>query len=305
MSALCDPDRRVGPVLPLRRLSSLSDARLVDLARTGNERAFETLVCRYRRQLLVYAGRLLGAEGRAEDALQQALMRAWIALRDGAEVDEVRAWLYRIVHNSAVTMLRRARHDCVELNEALDAAAPDGGPESRIAVSELFVGLAALPEPQRQAILLTAGGSSHSEAAAMLGLTDGAVRGLVYRARATLRHAAASLLPFGLLNRIAALGGRRASVAGDATDAAGVAGTTGLAAAVLKGGAIVASAGALAGAGQAVLPSIVSPFHHHRAAPRQSGPSGHLAAVSSGHRELTYAQRRRAAPDLPGRARDA
>jgi RNA polymerase sigma factor (sigma-70 family) len=241
----------VSPILPLRRLSTLSDARLVELTRTGNERAFETLVRRYRRQLLVYAGRLLGAEGRAEDALQQALLRAWIALRDGAEVGEVRAWLYRIVHNSAVSMLRRARHDCVELNEAVDAAAPEGGAESRLVVAELFAGLAALPEPQRQAILLTAGGSSHSEAAVTLGLTDGAVRGLVDRARAALRQAAASLLPLGLLNWVGTLGGRRASMAGDGTEAAG---STGLAAAVLNGGAIIASAGALAGAGQAVLP---------------------------------------------------
>jgi RNA polymerase sigma factor (sigma-70 family) len=222
----------VSPILPLRRLSTLSDARLVELTRTGNERAFETLVRRYRRQLLVYAGRLLGAEGRAEDALQQALLRAWIALRDGAEVGEVRAWLYRIVHNSAVSMLRRARHDCVELNEAVDAAAPEGGAESRLVVAELFAGLAALPEPQRQAILLTAGGSSHSEAAVTLGLTDGAVRGLVYRARA---------------------------------------------AAVLKGGAIMASVGALAGAGQAVLPNIDGPSHRRRAVPGQPArPVRHL-----------------------------
>jgi DNA-directed RNA polymerase specialized sigma24 family protein len=114
----------------------------------------------------------------------------WIALRDGAEVDDVRAWLYRIVHNSVVSILRRARHDCVELNEARDTAATESGSESRLAVRELLSSLAALPELQRRAIMLTAfRGSIHGEVPAALGISDGAVPGLVYRACASIRDA--------------------------------------------------------------------------------------------------------------------
>jgi RNA polymerase sigma factor (sigma-70 family) len=253
------------PIVSLRPLSAQSDARLVELVGAGNERAFEALARRYRHQLLVYAARLLGAESRAEDALQQALMQAWIALRDGAEVAEVRPWLYRIVHNSAVTMLRRARHDTVELNEALDAAAPETGAESRLVLKDIFAGISVMPEPQRQAILLTAvAGNSHGETAAALGLTDGAVRGLVYRARSALRQAAAALSPVGLWNWTAGLGGRRGSLAADAGDVAGAAGTATGAAVVMKGGAILAAAGALAGAGQAVLPGLTGPDRQAR-----------------------------------------
>jgi RNA polymerase sigma factor (sigma-70 family) len=272
------PSKLLTPIVSLGPLSAQSDARLVELVGAGNERAFEALARRYRRQLLIYATRLLGNESRAEDALQQGLMQAWIALRDGADVAEVRPWLYRIVHNSAVTMLRRARHDTVELNEALDAAAPEPGPESRLVLKEIFAGISVMPEPQRQAILLTAvAGNSHGETAAALGLSDGAVRGLVYRARTALRQAAAALSPAGLWNwfahRPAGIGGRRAFLAADAGDVAGAAGTAAGAAVVMKGGAILAAAGALAGAGQAVLPTLAGPdrqakvVHHQRPHP--------------------------------------
>ena len=215
------PSKLLNGILPLRPLSALSDERLVELTRAGSERAFETLASRYRRQLLIYAERMLGAENRAEDALQQAFLQAWVALRGGADVAEARPWLYRIVHNCAVSIVRRPRHDCVELSDELDAAATDSSPEPRLMLGEIFDHLAVMPEPQRDAIVMTAiAGRSHEEAAAALGLTDGAVRGLVYRARSALRRAAAAVFPVGLWNWI----GRRQSLAGDAADAAGAAG---------------------------------------------------------------------------------
>ena len=274
-------------VLPLRPLSALPDERLIEMTRAGSERAFETLAGRYRRQLLVYAERMLGAENRAEDALQQAFLQAWVALRGGAEVAEARPWLYRIVHNCAVSIVRRPRHDCVELSEELDAAATDSSPESRLMLGEIFDHLALMPAPQREAIVMTAiGGRSHEEAAAALGLSDGAVRGLVYRARSALRRAAAAILPVGVWNWV----GRRQSLGGDAADAAGVAGaagagsvgaagSVGLAALAVKGGAIVATAGVIAGAGHGLLAGSAAPSqHHHRATQRVVG--AHAPAAS-------------------------
>lgn len=67
---------------------------------------------------------------------------------------------------------------------------------SRAVVGGTLAGLAEMPELQRRAFVMTAlAGSSHEEAAATLGVSDGAVRGMVYRARGALRHAAAALLP--------------------------------------------------------------------------------------------------------------
>src|ERR1700752_156732 len=86
-------------------LRTQSDERLVSLARAGHERAFEAIVERYRGALLRAARRYL-PDARAEDALQQAFLAAWSALRRGDDVRYLRAWLYRIVHNSALNQLR-------------------------------------------------------------------------------------------------------------------------------------------------------------------------------------------------------
>ena len=102
----------------LTLLRTQSDDRLVALAREGHERAFEAIVERYRRPLLRAARRVL-PEARAEDALQQALLSAWTALQRGDEVRDLRAWLYRIVHNSALNALRVSGYDYDELHDAL------------------------------------------------------------------------------------------------------------------------------------------------------------------------------------------
>src|SRR3954468_6733268 len=101
-------------------LRTQSDERLVKLARAGHERAFEAIVERYRAPLLRASRRYL-PEARAEDALQQAFISAWGALGRGDEIRDLRAWLYRIVHNTALNQLRVSGYDYAELDEALRA----------------------------------------------------------------------------------------------------------------------------------------------------------------------------------------
>src|SRR3954462_6619277 len=96
-------------------LRTQSDDRLVALARSGHERAFEAIVERYRRPLLRACRRVL-PEARAEDAVQQALVAAWSALARGDEVRDLRPWLYRIAHNSALNHLRVPGYDYDELH---------------------------------------------------------------------------------------------------------------------------------------------------------------------------------------------
>jgi RNA polymerase sigma factor (sigma-70 family) len=290
MSATARPTRGTIAARALKPLARQSDDRLVELSRAGDERAFEALVRRHGHELRVYAGRLLGAEGRAEDALQHALMSAWVALRDrDATVANPRAWLYGIVHNSAVTVLRRARHDTVELNEALGYEHAHAGPEVGVVVGEILAGLAEMPEIQRRAMVMTAvAGSSHEEAAAALGVSDGAVRGMVYRARAALRQAAAALLPAPLWGWAARFAHRRARLPVDPTDAATAitsasAASAGVGALIVKGGAIVAAVGALAGTGGALLPGAGGRPQHHRPAAhhRAASPRPQAAALQS------------------------
>src|SRR3954471_4316673 len=182
-------------------LRSQSDDRLVVLARAGHERAFEAMVERYRGPLLRAARRYL-PEARAEDALQQAYISAWSALQRGDDVRDLRAWLYRIVHNTALNQLRVSGYDYAELEESLSLGGGFGSQdelERRAVVRQTLTGLAALPERQREALLRIAiEGRSQEEVARELGVSEGAVRQLVHRARLTLRAAATAVTPLPL-----------------------------------------------------------------------------------------------------------
>lgn len=251
--------------ISLRFLQTQPDARLVELARAGHERAFEALIRRYRGPLLAYCRRVAPQGTAPEDILQQGLLQAWKALSSGSEVRDARAWLYRIVHNVAITALRASG----DLREGVawgsGAPAVDQLVEQRMAAREALAGLAALPDLQRQVMVSTAlDGASHEEVAAALGLSSGSVRGLIYRARSTLRAAAAALLPPPVLEwALGDAGGASVGVAG--------AGSAGLGAVVLKGSAILA-VGAVAGTA-----AIVSGHRsHHRHG--QAGPVAEAAA---------------------------
>jgi RNA polymerase sigma factor (sigma-70 family) len=176
----------VSPKVSTRLLATQSDQRLLELARRGHERAFEAVVHRYRRPLLRYCGHMGLSDGRAEDVLQHSLLQAWLALERQAEVRELRPWLYRIVHNTAVNAMHRAKEDhgpLVAWQTGGGATAAEADLERRIAVRDALGDVAELPQMQREAILLSAiAGRSHGEVADMLGVTDGAVRGLLYRA---------------------------------------------------------------------------------------------------------------------------
>ncbi len=233
----------MSPKASTRLLATQSDERLVVLARAGHERAFEALVQRYRSPLLRYCHRLRLADNRAEDVVQQTLMQAWTALRRGAEVRELRPWLYRIAHNTAVSAVRHAARDGVQLTVALDGASvaetrtgdtPDFEIPGGLALREALNDMAALPQMQREVIFRTAvAGQSHEEVASLLGITDGAVRGLLYRARATLRGALTALTPPPLLAWMADAGqGAGAERVGELAAGGGV----GLSGLLVKGG---------------------------------------------------------------------
>ena len=222
---LIDPARLASTGL-LRRQS---DARLVDLTRAGNEQAFEAIVHRYRRPLLRYCGRIL-PPGRAEDAVQQAFLSAYRAIRDGDNDLLLRPWLYRVARNSALNLLRQNGWNHEQLHEDMDGVMrPDQAVEGRERIRSLFASVKGLPERQRDAIVLRElEGRSYEEIAVALGVTDGAVRQLLNRARTTLRAGATALTPYGLAERLAEIAG----------GAGGVASLAKVGAAVLVAGAV-------------------------------------------------------------------
>jgi RNA polymerase sigma factor (sigma-70 family) len=251
----------MSPKVSTRLLAAQSDQRLLELVRHGHERAFEALVQRYRRPLLRYCSRMGMSDSRAEDVLQHALLQAWLALERGTEVRELRPWLYRIVHNTAVNDLRSSRE---EHGSYLDALEPDAGAESesilerRIAVREALTDVSALPQMQREAILLTAvDGRSHEEVASALGISHGAVRGLLYRARTSLRGAAAALTPQPLISWASGAVGGASPTAQRLAELSAPGGAGSMTSMLLKGAAVAVTVVVAAGAVLAHKP------HHH------------------------------------------
>jgi RNA polymerase sigma factor (sigma-70 family) len=246
-AGLARPRRPMSPGISTRLLATQSDERLLVLVRDGHERAFEALVNRYRRPLLNYCRRLPLPEARAEDVLQQALLKTWVALRDGAEVRDIKAWLYRVVHNTAVNAVRDAAHDGERLADpTLRVGAGQADLERGLALREALAEVAALPRLQREVIVRTAvGGHSHEQVASDLGITDGAVRGLLYRARATLRTATTALTPVSWLTWLAGRAEQGTPASERLSELAAGGGTAGLGGLLLKGAVAAVTAGTL------------------------------------------------------------
>jgi RNA polymerase sigma factor (sigma-70 family) len=235
------------PALSATILRTQTDARLLALAERGQERAFEAIVERYRRPMFRYCGRFLPESG-AEDAVQQAFLNAWSAIRDGTEVHDLRRWLYRIARNAALDAAHKAGYDYDQLSEALRLSpGPEAEIERRWVIRETLAGVAALPARQRDALLRTAvQGQSQAKIAHELQITERAVGQLVHRARAAMRAAATALTPPPLVNWALGLGGRRSTIAEAIGDLATAGGAAGGASLSLKAGSIVAAAGLLA-----------------------------------------------------------
>jgi RNA polymerase sigma factor (sigma-70 family) len=240
----------MSPRISIRLLASQPDRRLAALAGEGHERAFEALVDRYRRPLLRYCRSLRLGDARAEDVLQQAFLQAWLAFARGTEVRDVRPWLYRIVHNAAVNAMRGHADAHGELTETVQASASLAGESNlqrAMAVRDALTDVAALPQMQQQAIFLTAvDGQSNDEVADVLGISEGALRGLLYRARTTLRSAAAALTPPPLLAWAAGGPGAAGPTAERIAELSAGGGAAGIAGLLLKGAVVAVTAGALA-----------------------------------------------------------
>lgn len=290
------------PILSTALLRTQSDGRLVSLAAAGNERAFEAIVERYRRPLLRYCRRML-PETRAEDAVQQAFLNAWAALGRGADVHDLRPWLYRIAHNTAINGLKANGFDYDELGEETHRTA--GGPYDdlvrRDEMRETLSNLAALPDRQREALLRTAiSGDPQSDVAHDLGITDGAVRQLVHRARAQLRAVATAVTPAPFVAWVASVGpagGEPAQRIAEAAAGAGGAGVVGVAA---KAGAVVAATGVLVTPGSPVRTAIRdgagdTPGAAAKAPARAPAEAANPAIAPSGSSPATAARRPAAA----------
>jgi RNA polymerase sigma factor (sigma-70 family) len=212
------------------------DGRLVSLVRDGYESAFEEIFRRYATALRSYAASIVTAQ-RADDVTQEAFTKAYLALRGTDKEIQLRPWLYRIVRNTALTNIRDEPKPGAELDGAYAAGiGPEELAEQREEIKRLMAGLRKLPEPQRAAIVMRElEGLSHEQIAASLGLSGGAVRQSIYRARRALREGVGLMLPMPLLRLLLDEGFAHGASAAAAGGGAGMAVKTGVAALLAAG----------------------------------------------------------------------
>jgi RNA polymerase sigma-70 factor (ECF subfamily) len=157
--------------------------------------AFARLVARHYAWALAFADRMLGARHEAEDLVQTAFLRVWQGAARWEPNAKFSTWLYRVLHNLCIDRLRARGTTASEplAGEAVETLA-DEAPDSEERVSALQRGarvraaLGRLPVRQRAALVLCYYEErSQAEAAALLGVSEGALESLLSRGRATLK----------------------------------------------------------------------------------------------------------------------
>src|ERR671911_1603079 len=86
---------------------AIDERALLDAARRGDEDAYRRLVEPRRAELHAHCYRMLGSVHDAEDALQEALLRAWRGLGRFEGRSSLRSWLYTIATNTSLTHIQR------------------------------------------------------------------------------------------------------------------------------------------------------------------------------------------------------
>jgi RNA polymerase sigma factor (sigma-70 family) len=229
-------------------------------------------VRRYGGPLRRYAATIVG--GKAEDVTQDAFSKALQALRRDESEIELRPWLFRIVRNTALNDLRDRPPSALVLAEAIEGHRGVAEEvERREEVAELLERLRALPEAQRAAIVMRElEGLGHDEIATALGISGGAARQAIHRARTALRNGLGMAIPIPLLKlMLEGIGSPPAEIA------AGGAG----AGVVLKAATATVLVVGTFGAGVALHETRGGRLHSPGSASRQSNSSASSPALAS------------------------
>lgn len=177
-------------------VAAIDDVTLAVRAQQGDLRSFEVLLRRHQQAMYRVALRVLGDPGDAEDAVQEAFVACWRSLDSYRGDAAFSSWLYRIVTNRCLTMIRsRRRHPTSPLDDsertvAQPGASPERAAETDAEMAAVAGAVAALPVEQRICWVLRENDRlGYDEIAHIVGATPDAVRGRIHRARQTLaRH---------------------------------------------------------------------------------------------------------------------
>lgn len=169
-----------------------ADLDLVARARKGDLDAFGDLVARHQSGLVRYLIHMVSNVSDAEDVAQDALLRAYRALKDFRGQSTFKTWLYQIATNAARTHLdkRRQRREDQDAGAAgMDRASGEQVERRIVAHDQLRRALAALPDDWREAVVLRdIEGLEYREIAEALNIPIGTVESRIFRGRQRLKQ---------------------------------------------------------------------------------------------------------------------
>ena len=198
----CGPDIAVWPALMERATPQSNDdpleRRAIEQVKGGDSGAYDYLVSKYMKRVVSIAWNIVRNAADAEDLAQEAFVRAYETMGRFRLGERFGPWIYRIVTNLALDVVKhrvRFRHE--ELDTTEPAARRDAAdlPASANEIARrVDQALESLPEMQRiVARLSLVEGFEHSEIADMMKLSEGTVRSHLSLARGKLREQLADL----------------------------------------------------------------------------------------------------------------
>jgi RNA polymerase sigma-70 factor, ECF subfamily len=110
--------------MPTATVPPARERQLLAAARRGDEDAYRRLVEPHRRELHAHCYRMLGSVHDADDAVQDAMLRAWRGLHGFEGRSTTRSWLYKVTTNACLTAIERRPRRTLPLD-----ASPTGDPE--------------------------------------------------------------------------------------------------------------------------------------------------------------------------------
>ena len=167
---------------------------LVERAQRGDHEAFDALAGAAYHRLYAIARRILRDGYAAEDAVQEALIRAWRDLRALRDPERFDAWLHRLLVRACADQTRRRSRRAVEiLGLEIEHGSTDDPLGQLIDRDELDRAFLELPVAQRAALVLTHYvGLSATEVGAILGIPAGTVHSRLHYGAQAMRAAIAS-----------------------------------------------------------------------------------------------------------------
>src|SRR6478752_2011255 len=182
-----------------RELEAEQDRVLIERAQKGDKAAFKQLVQRHQRRAFAIALGLLRDENDAREVVQEAFLRVYRGLDSFHGGSAFFTWLYRIITNLSIDLMRKPGRREAELDEAdipllsrIDGADPLDVLRRAEIRNKLEAALDALPVYHRGVIVMReVEGMSYEEMAEAMGVSKGTIMSRLFHARQKLQRALA------------------------------------------------------------------------------------------------------------------